>query len=228
MNYVGSVVPMDNPLKLLLIILFDSTSPWLIALRALYIAGIWKVLEKSGVKGWFALIPGACEYQMGRCGGREQDGRTLSVLAVLNRLIAILGYAPSMLLNSIGMPAETAGLIYEVLRLTVALAMGLVPAISAARTRQDRREVDMISNMGIKISMLIGLPCSVGLLVLARQSLDLLYNIDETRLTIAASLMRTSAISVLFLSLVQGLTGILQGLGKQNAPVINLAIGGAC
>ena len=112
--------------------------------------------------------------------------------------------------------------------LTVALAMGLVPAISAARTRQDRREVDMISNMGIKISMLIGLPCSVGLLVLARQSLDLLYNIDETRLTIAASLMRTSAISVLFLSLVQGLTGILQGLGKQNAPVINLAIGGAC
>ena len=75
MNYVGSVVPMDNPLKLLLIILFDSTSPWLIALRALYIAGIWKVLEKSGVKGWNALIPWVREYKLACCANREPEGR---------------------------------------------------------------------------------------------------------------------------------------------------------
>ena len=112
--------------------------------------------------------------------------------------------------------------------LTVALAMGLVPAISAARTRRDKREMDVISNMGIKISMLIGMPCTVGLFVLARQSLDLLYNIDPVRLSIATSLMQTSSFCVLFLSLAQGLTGILQGLGKQNQPVINLAIGGVC
>lgn len=111
--------------------------------------------------------------------------------------------------------------------LTVALAMGLVPAISSARTRRDTREIHTISNLGIKISMLIGLPCAVGLFVLARQALDLLYDIDPVRLDIATALMRTSAISVLFLSLVQGLTGILQGLGQQNKPVINLAIGGA-
>ena len=109
--------------KFILNLCFGTSSLVPVIVSALTMAGLWKMFEKSGVKGWFALIPGACEYQMGRCGGREQDGRTLSVLAVLNRLIAILGYAPSMLLNSIGMPAETADLIYEVLSLTVALAM---------------------------------------------------------------------------------------------------------
>ena len=38
--------------------------------------------------------------------------------------------------------------------------------------------------------------------------------------------MRTSAVGVIFLSLVQTLTGILQGAGKQHIPVVNLFIGG--
>jgi ABC-type multidrug transport system ATPase subunit len=66
---------MDNPLKLLLIILFDSTSPWLAVLKALYIAGVWKVLEKSGVKGWNALIPWVREYKLACCANREPEGR---------------------------------------------------------------------------------------------------------------------------------------------------------
>ena len=111
--------------------------------------------------------------------------------------------------------------------LTVALAMSLVPAISAARTRRDRREMESAIRMGIKISTFIGMPCMVGLYVLAQPSLDLLYNIDSTRLQIATALMKTSSISVLFLALTQTLTGILQGIGKHNIPVVNLAIGAA-
>lgn len=37
--------------------------------------------------------------------------------------------------------------------------------------------------------------------------------------------MRISAVGVVFLSLVQTLTGIIQGLGKQQVPVFNLAAG---
>ncbi len=111
--------------------------------------------------------------------------------------------------------------------LTVALAMSLVPAISASRTRNDSDGIRHASNMGLKLAMLLGMPCSVGLFVLAAPSINLLYNIDATRLEIAAALMRTSAISVAFISIVQTLTGLLQGIGKQTVPVINLAIGGA-
>jgi stage V sporulation protein B len=118
--------------------------------------------------------------------------------------------------NIINMPAV----------LTIALAMSLVPAISAARTAKNKKAIHTVSAMGIKLAMFIGIPCAVGLFALSAPVIDLLYNIDEQRLAIASALMRTSAVGVIFLSLVQTLTGILQGAGKQHIPVVNLLIGG--
>ena len=69
------------------------------------------------------------------------------------------------------------------------------------------------------------MPCAAGLFVLGGQVIDFLYDITPERLEIAAMLMRISAIGVVFLSLVQTLTGIIQGLGKQQVPVMNLGIG---
>lgn len=109
--------------------------------------------------------------------------------------------------------------------LTTALAMSLVPAVGAARRRRDYTNIRSISITAIKLSMIIGLPCAAGLFVLGEQVIDFLYHISPDRLAIAASLMRISAIGVMFLSLVQTLTGIIQGLGKQQVPVINLGIG---
>ena len=122
----------------------------------------------------------------------------------------------SVVTNIVNMPAV----------LTVALAMSLVPAVSAARAAKDDAGVRRVSGMGIKLAMFIGLPCAVGLFVLSGPAIDLLYNINAEQLRIAASLMRISAIGVVFLSLVQTLTGTLQGAGRQNLPVLNLIIGG--
>ena len=122
----------------------------------------------------------------------------------------------SNVINIINMPAA----------LTIALAMSLVPAISAARIAKDQKTIHTVSAMGIKLAMFIGIPCAVGLFALSAPVIDLLYTIDEQRLDIASALMRTSAIGIIFLSLVQTLTGILQGVGKQYVPVINLLIGG--
>ncbi len=110
--------------------------------------------------------------------------------------------------------------------LTIALAMSLVPAISAARIKKDTKAIHTVSAMGIKLAMFIGIPCAVGLFALSAPVIDLLFDISDQRLAIASALMRTSAIGVIFLSLVQTLTGILQGAGKQHIPVINLFIGG--
>ena len=122
----------------------------------------------------------------------------------------------SNVINIINMPAA----------LTIALAMSLVPAISGARIANDQKTIHTVSAMGIKLAMFIGIPCAVGLFALSAPVIDLLYTIDEQRLDIASALMRTSAIGVIFLSLVQTLTGILQGAGKQYIPMINLFIGG--
>lgn len=46
----------------------------------LVVIGEWGLLQKSGLKGWWALIPCAREYQLARCAGREPEGRILSVM----------------------------------------------------------------------------------------------------------------------------------------------------
>ena len=49
-----------------------------------YIAGLWMIFEKCGVKGWKALIPVYRYYQLGRCAGREQEGRVLALVYALH------------------------------------------------------------------------------------------------------------------------------------------------
>ena len=48
-----------------------------------YLAGLWAVFVKSGLKGWWALVPCARQYKLGLCAGREPEGRTLAVLDFL-------------------------------------------------------------------------------------------------------------------------------------------------
>ena len=50
--------------------LMGASSPWMIIPAGMYIAGLWRLLEKSGIKGWWALVPCVRIYQLGRCAGR--------------------------------------------------------------------------------------------------------------------------------------------------------------
>ncbi len=120
--------------------------------------------------------------------------------------------------------------------LTVALSMALVPAVSEAITEKSDKQVKRISATGIKLSLVIGLPCTVGLFTLAKEILSLLYVYAtkeyggtvftaEDKLATTGIFMMILAIGVLFLSIIQTSAGILQGMGKVHIPVINLVIG---
>jgi stage V sporulation protein B len=113
--------------------------------------------------------------------------------------------------------------------LTLALSMSLVPAISHAATRGEKRIVNSASRTGIKLAMFIGAPCAAGLFILGGPIMSMLYSAvrnNSERFIQAQQVMFFAAIGVLFLSLVQTLTGIIQGIGKPRVPVYFLAIGG--
>ncbi len=100
-----------------------GTTGWLgIVCTALQMIGLWKMFEKSGIKGWWALIPAAREYQEGRCAGREQEGRTLSILTALTTLINVSGVVPLILLSHSGISVDTALAIIGVFTLALSLA----------------------------------------------------------------------------------------------------------
>lgn len=111
--------------------------------------------------------------------------------------------------------------------LSLALCMSLVPAMSEARSQKNALEVSSRSAMGFKLAMLIGLPSAAGMFILAKPIIILLYSkgLTPEELLIGTQLLQTLSIGVLFLTILQTMTGILQGAGHQFIPVFNLIIG---
>ncbi|MBE5807340.1 MAG: ABC transporter ATP-binding protein [Clostridiales bacterium] len=91
-------------------------------MQAFFIAGVWRMLQKSGLKGWWALFPGAREYQLSRCAGREPEGRVWSVLSAFTWLINLLGAAPLLLMTGGRMDDMSADIAYAVIKMMIALA----------------------------------------------------------------------------------------------------------
>lgn len=109
--------------------------------------------------------------------------------------------------------------------LTQAIAMSLVPAIAAAYKQKDMTFLNYNIRLGIRTAMIIGLPCAFGLMTIAEPIMRLLYPFQKASAVSAAECLFVMAFGVIFLSTVQTLTGVLQGLGKPMIPVRNLFIG---
>lgn len=109
--------------------------------------------------------------------------------------------------------------------LTMAVAMSLVPAISSAFKKKDMEFLTYNAQLGMRTSIIIGLPCTFGLMILAEPIMILLYPMQKESAIAAAPCLFIMAIGVIFLSTFQTMTGVLQGIGKQTLPVRNLFIG---
>lgn len=105
---------------------------------------------------------------------------------------------------------------------TISLAVSLVPSISESMAKKDIITVKKKSELAIKMSMLLGLPAAAGLFVLANPIMQMFYPKEPA--TLGMSLKYLSS-AIVFLTLVQTMTGILQGMNKEKIPVINLTIG---
>ena len=151
---------------------------------------------------------------------------TIDTLLVLNRLQGI-GYSKALANDLYGQLTGFAQTLVNLPQVfSTALAVSLVPAIAQARAKKGSSEIKEMASSGIRVTMLIALPCAFGLFILAEPIINLLYfkNPAETIKSIG-ELLRYLSISVIFLTLVQSLTAILQGLVKTLVPVKNLFIG---
>ena len=97
----------------------------------------------------------------------------------------------------------------------------MVPAVSAAKARGDYKSIEKRVSFAILITILIGLPCSVGMVVFAKPILQMLFPNASS----GEFIFQISSISIVFITLEQTINGALQGLGKLKVPVIALSIG---
>ena len=114
--------------------------------------------------------------------------------------------------------------------LALAISMSLVPAISAVKAVEDRAAIRRESSTGIRYAFLIGLPCSIGMSVLAKPILAFFYQetLTPERLQIASELLTYSALTVVLFTAVQATSSILQGLHKQRIPMYTMIAGVSC
>lgn len=122
--------------------------------------------------------------------------------------------------------------------LTASLQISLVPAVTqmvveyktAIKDKLDsieekRKHLSDTINTGIKIALIIGFPCAVGLVTLSEPVMMLLYSSQPESAKIGADILAVLGWDLIFLALYQATTGILQGLKMQMMPALNLSIG---
>lgn len=102
-----------------------------------------------------------------------------------------------------------------------ALASSVIPALTASVTQRNRGETLMRVNMAVRFTMVIAIPCTVGLMVLAGPVVKLLYPSDSG---LASELLILGGMAVAFFSLSTVTNAILQGINKMKVPVRNALI----
>ena len=118
--------------------------------------------------------------------------------------------------------------VYVPMAVASALQMSLVPTISASAVLQRPHEVEQNAAVGIKLSVLLALPCAAGLWMLGPPLLQTLFPsalMEADNLLAATGLIRAMSIGLMFLIVAQTATGILQGIGFADVPVKNLCKG---
>ncbi|MPM50197.1 hypothetical protein SDC9_96933 [bioreactor metagenome] len=105
--------------------------------------------------------------------------------------------------------------------LSSAMATAAVPNIAACVTSGNKKEVKRKINTALKLAMVIAIPAAVGIGVLGDQILLMLFPSYPD----GGILLKVGAVSTAFLSLCQIVTGVLQGIGRINIPVIGALIG---
>jgi len=101
-----------------------------------------------------------------------------------------------------------------------ALAAALVPAIADALARGAAAQLQSRISTALRLTVLLSLPATIGLLVLAAPLNQMLFGIPEA----GVPLLYVSA-ACLLIAVQQTTAGVLQGLGLVSVPVYGLAAG---
>lgn len=106
--------------------------------------------------------------------------------------------------------------------LTSALFVALVPAIAELAALGDYDRIRFRAETAMRITFIFSLPAMVGLYILATPISGLIYGDFE-----GGGVLRALTSGLLFLTLQQTTSGVLQGLGEMTVPVRNMLIGAA-
>ena len=105
--------------------------------------------------------------------------------------------------------------------ISTALAASCVPALAAAFAQKDEEQVKSKIGMSMRFIMVVAMPCTAGLMVLADPIIQLLFPGSSA---LAGHLLQAGGISVIFYSISTLSNAVLQGIDRMKIPVRNASI----
>ena len=159
-----------------------------------------------------------------------------SIMSVTNLIDS--GMVVKRLINGCGMLEADADHLFGVLSMAqkifnlpqtiiACIGVSVIPAISAAMALQQKKKTRKLVESGLRLTGLMAFPCAVGLGLMAKPVLQILYYNQLADANAAAPLLQEFSIAVICVAFVSITGSILQSMGKVSIPVRNTFIGGA-
>ncbi|MCR5458174.1 MAG: polysaccharide biosynthesis protein [Clostridiales bacterium] len=108
--------------------------------------------------------------------------------------------------------------------LVTPISTSLVPALSAAHTQGSENKIKVLLRASTKLVAIVSIPCAMGLSILAKPILSILFSNAES-VENAGILLALLAPAVVFSSLLAITSSILQSFGYQRFPLISMIAG---
>ncbi len=147
-------------------------------------------------------------------------------LVVVMRRLQDIGYTTA---ESNALYGQLTGMAIPVVNVPMALALSMalamVPAVAAASAAKDEKALAGNIKLGMRTAMIIGVPCSLGIVAIAEPIMTLLYPLQHESAVSAAACLAILGVGVVFLCIGQTMAGVLQGLGRPGVAVWSLVIG---
>lgn len=138
-------------------------------------------------------------------------------------LIEKKGLLDTVVASHMGVAGKAVKISNIPIALSSAMASALIPGISGDYAKGDLGGVREKIAKSMKVTMLISIPAAVGIGILSKPVMWLLYPQKES-IDLSASLLAVIAVSVVFYAISTLSNAVLQSVGKLNSPVINAAI----
>ena len=126
--------------------------------------------------------------------------------------------------NLYGIYSKTMSIYNLPFSMMVPLTACIIPAVSAALARRNRREAQKVSESALRVGLLLALPMGMGLLALGGPIMGLLFPKIDT--AVAGPLLSTLGLASIFVALQLLCNSILQANNMVNLPILAVIIGG--
>ena len=111
--------------------------------------------------------------------------------------------------------------------ITMTLGISAIPAISAAWAVKERKAIKVSIESVMRVTMLVAMPCGIGMGVLAQPILAAFYGsgASASGVSIAAPVLTVYGFTIFLIALSQPMTNMLQALDKTKIPLVSMTIG---